>query len=279
MDDSRTMPRLCFIITLALAVIGTALRSVCMFCCFDADPGYFSPGILPTLSDILYFVAVAVAITCAALTPKHRLTTELHTPYRAPFSILLGVSLAAFTIASLLIWFPARKSDIMIAPAILGLLASTYYFLSCNRNGRYPDWLSLVGYLPVLWSLSAVAETYFDLYTVMNSPVKVSLQMGFLGFALIGLAELRFRVGRATPRYSLALVSIGSFTCLMGAIPVLIATGAQILKNLPHLLYAVVLLFVGLYGFYILFHITFSPVAETDEASSPVTPEFPNDVA
>ena len=276
MDDSRTMPRLCLIISLALAVIGAALRTVCMFCCFDADPGYFSPGILPTLSNILYFVAVSAAVVCAVLTPKGQLPTELHIPHRAPVSILLGVALAAFTVVSLLIWFPARKSDLMLAPAILGLLASTYYILSYNRDGRYPDWLSLVGYLPALWSISAVAETYFDPYTVMNSPVKISLQMGFLGFAFICLAELRFRVGRAIPRYSLALLSIGSFTCLVGSVPTLIATGAQILRSLPHLLYAVVLLFAGLYGFYTLLHLTYAPATEADEAPLPVAPADPN---
>lgn len=276
MDDSRTMPRLCLIISLSLAILGAALRTVFMFLCFDVDPGYFSSGILPTLSNILYFVAVAAAIVCAALTPKGCLPAELHVPHRAPVSILLGVALAAFSVVALLIWFPARKSNLMLAPAILGLLASTYYILSYNRDARYPDWLSLVGYLPALWSISAVAETYFDPYTVMNSPVKISLQMGFLGFAFICLAELRFRVGRATPRYSLALLAMGSFTCLVGSIPTLIATGAQILHSLPHLLYAVVLLFSGLYGFYTLLHLTNAPAAESDETLPSATPADPN---
>ena len=279
MDRFRTMPRLCFMITLALTAIGVALRSVCMFCCFDADPGYFSVGILPTLSNILYFPAVATAVVCALLTPKDCLPTELRIPHRVPAAMLLGIALAAFTIVSLLFWFPARKSDIMIAPTVLGLLASTYYFLSGNRDGQYPDWLSLIGYLPVLWGLSAVAETYFDRYTVMNSPVKISLQLGFLGFSLIGLAELRFRVGRASPRYALALLSIGSFVGMTGSIPVLIATGAQILQNLPHLLYAAVLLFASLYGFYTLFHLAYIPSEGIHETATPDTPTPPNDVA
>ena len=94
---------------------GPALRLYVLL--FDADPGYFSAGILPTLSNIMYFVTVAAAVICAALTPKDHLPTELHVPHRAPVAILLGVSLAVFTVVSLLIWFPARKSDVMIAPA------------------------------------------------------------------------------------------------------------------------------------------------------------------
>lgn len=279
MDRSHTMPRLCFILTAALSLLGAALRSVCMICCFDANPGYFTAGILPTVTNLLYFVAVAAAIICAVLTPKNCLPGELHTPMRAPAACLLGLALAIFTVISLWICFPARKSDLMLAPTLLGLLASTYYLLSGNRDGRYPDWLSFLGYLPVFWSIAGVAETYFDRYTTMNSPVKISLQMAFLGFMLIALAELRFRVGRAMPRYSLTLWSIGSFLCLHGSIPLLVATGARVLQNVQHLLYAMVLLFAGLYGLYLLFRYTCFPSELPADASAeentavPVVPE------
>ena len=93
----------------------------------------------------------------------------------------------------------------------------------------------------------------------MNSPVKTDLQLAFLGFMFICLAELRFRVGRPMPRYSLAFLAIGSYTCLVGSIPLLIATGAGILENFSHLLYAAVLLCAGLYGLYIQFRYTCFP--------------------
>ena len=262
MDRNHAMPRLCFILTAALTLAGVILRTVCLLCCFDANPGYFSEGVLPMLSNLLYVAAVIAAVAGAALIPKSILPTELHIPMRAFVAILLGVSLAAFTVISLLICFPARRNDVMIIPSLLGLLASTYYFVSWNRDGRYPNWLSFLGYLPALWSISAVGDTYFDNYVTMNSPVKIALQMGFLGFALMCLSELRFRVGRSAPRYSIAFLSIGAFTCLVGSIPVLIATCAGVLDHFRHLLYATVLLCAGLYGLYLLFRYTCLPPAE-----------------
>ena len=275
MDRSYTMPRLCFTTTAVLALLGVALRTVCLLCFYDADPGYFVEGFLPSLSNVLYFIAVAVGIIGALLVPKNTLPSELHIPQRAPLAVLLGIALAVFTIISLFFCFPARRSDIMLAPTLLGLLASTYYFLSASRNGRYPDWLSFLGYLPVFWSIGSVAETYFDPYTTMNSPVKLALQMGFLGFMLVALAELRFRVGRSLPRYSLALLALGSYTCLVGSIPILIATGARVLESLQHLLYAVVLLCAGLYSLYLLFSYTCRPATVTDEAPQEDQPPSP----
>ncbi|MBQ9151909.1 MAG: hypothetical protein IJX72_06635 [Clostridia bacterium] len=259
MDRSYTMPRLCFVLTAALTVFGVVLRSLCMIFYFDTDPGYFASGFMPALSNILYFVAVAVAIVCSCLIPKNSLPNELHTRMRTPTALLLGLALAIFTALALIVCFPVRRSNIMIAPTLMGLLASTYYFVSGNRNGRYPDWLAFLGYLPVLWSVAAVGEVYFDNYTTMNSPVKIALQMAFLGFMFIALAELRFRVGRPMPRYSVAMLSMGSFACLTGSVPILIATGARMLDNVLHLLYAVVLLFAGLYGLYLLFRYTCFP--------------------
>ena len=272
MEKRRNLPRICLLLTAALTLLGVALRSVCMLGCFDTDIGYFAEGPLPLLSNVLYFAAVLIPTVCMAITPKDVLPTELHTPGRAPAAILLGLSLAVFTIISLLICFPARKSNTMLASSLLGLLASTYYFLSARRDGRYPDWLSFLGFLPAIWSIAAVADTYFDQYTTMNSPVKIALQMGFIGFMMISLAELRFRVGKVMPRYSVAFLAVGSYACLVGSIPLLIAACVGIVDQLRHTMYASVLLCAGLYGFYLLFRYTVSPAPSESPAESLATP-------
>ncbi len=272
MEKRRNLPRLCLLLTAALTLLGIALRSVCMLSFFDADIGYFTEGLLPVLSNALYFAAVLIPTVCMTLTPKDTLPTELRTPGRAPTALLLGLSLAVFTIISLLICFPARKSNTMIASSLLGLLASTYYFLSARRDGRYPDWLSILGFLPAIWNIAAVADTYFDQYTTMNSPIKIALQMGFIGFMMIPLAELRFRVGKVMPRYSVAFLSVGSYACLVGSIPLLIAVCAGVVDHLRHTMYATVLLCAGLYGFYLLIRYTVSPAPSESPAETPAAP-------
>ncbi len=272
MDRRRHIPRICFLLTVGLTLLGVALRSFCMLCLFDVDPGYFAPGLLPTVSDLLYFAAVLIPTVCMILTPKNSLSPEPRAPRRLPFALLLALALTAFTIVSLLICFPARKSNAMIVPSLLGLPAALYYFISANRDGRYPDYLSFLGYLPALWNVAAVAETYFDNYTTMNGPIKISLHMGFLGFMMINLAELRVRVGKPAPRYSVAFLSIGSYACLVGSIPLLLALCAGNLSNIRHALFAAVLLAAGLYGLYLLLRYSHSPAPEApSEEPAPET--------
>lgn len=278
MDRSHTMPRLCFIMALILSLIGVALRSICMLISFDPDPGYFSEGILPTLSDALYFVVLVAVAVCAFLIPRGALSHTLRTPMRLPLAICLGSVLALFTVLSLIISFQNRRDNIMIAPSLLGLLASIYYFASANRKEQFPDWLSFLGYLPALWSIAAVGEIYFDHYTTMNSPVKISLQFACLGFMLIVLAELRFRVNRSTPRYSASLLAIGSYACLTGSLPLLLATGAGQLDNIRHLFYAVVLLVAGVYGLYLLFCCTCLPGTLSVQVPADVSPVSPEEI-
>lgn len=281
MDGSRTMPRLTFICVAGVTLLGIILRTLSYLFCFDVDPGYFAAGLLPTLGNILYFVAVLGTVVLALCIPKGTLPTELHTRLRAPVSLALGISLLACSVTALILCTPQSKSRLPMAAALMGLLAALYYLLSAKKNGKYPTPIALLGYFPVLWSILCVAELYFDVHTTMNSPVKISLQLAFMGAMLMGLSELRFRVGRSLPRYSVAFWGIGSFTTLTGAVPLLIATGARILDNTTHLLYAVALLFMGLYGLYHMFRYTCSPsdipvTADTAEAVSETDAPTPN---
>jgi hypothetical protein len=265
MDKLRTMPRLCFLSTAAVTLIGTALRSVCMLTQLDAEVGYFKSGIPATLSSIFYFLAVALVIITATRVSKHSLATTLDTRLRLPAAFLWGAALAVFTVGVFLLCYADRKNNLLTAPMILGILSSLYFFISGDRSGRYPDWLSLLGFLPVLWCVAAVGETYVDQFTAMNSPIKVGLQLGFLGLALILISELRFRLGKPLPRVAVTFMGIGSYLALCGSVPVLLGTGAMILSNKLHLFYAIVLLCGGLYGLYTLFQYTWFPAEEESE--------------
>lgn len=276
MDNRRLYPRVCFYLTPALILLGVVLRSVCFLRFFDADVGYFQNGLLPTLSNALYIVALLFPAVCMALTPKDSLPSELNDRQKAPQALLLGLALTAFAVAALITLAPARKNDVLLAPIILGIPAAAYYILSAKRTGRFPAWLTLLGFTPAVWSIAAAAETYFDQYTTMNSPVKTSLHLGFMGFMFIVLGELRFRMEHRTmPRYSAFFLALGSYTCLVGSIPLLLATALGILNNPGHMLYAAVLTCAGLYGLMLL-HSVLSPVpadAPSESSPSPADPQ------
>ncbi len=258
MDRSRLLPRVCFYTAVGLAALGVLLRTIAYLTCFDIQIGYFDPGLIPTLSNILFGVAVAAAAALAILTPKGAVATALHTPTHKIPALIMGTFLAAFTIVAFILCYPLKKGDLLLAPVILGLLGSTYYFVSAfaaptREDHRYPDWLSALGFLPILWSLAALAETYTDRYVAMNSPTKLSIHLALIGYLLITMTELRYRLGKPVPRLALFGLSVGVVFTLSGSLPILIATGAKVLADVPHTLYAAVLLIAGLYGAYLFF--------------------------
>ena len=267
MESTRLSPRVCMLVTAVITLLGVILRSLCMLTAFDTTVGYFDAGLTVTLANVLPFVAVAAAATAAALIRKDAMPYELNTPCRLPAACLFGVALAAFSVGVLLTCYAERTNKFVAAPMALGILASLYFFASARKNGRYSDGLCALGFLPVVWCVAAAWETYSDQFTAMNSPIKISLQMGFLGLALILISELRFRLGKPLPRVAAALMSVGVFFSLTGSVPVLLGTGARILSNELHVFYAAVLLCGGLYGAYILFRYLWSP------AETPASPE------
>ncbi len=277
--DRKQLPRLCFLISVGLTLVGAAVRTVCMLTQFDTSVGYFDTGVLSVLSGVLYFVAVVAAAVPAMLIPKGTLSGELRTPYRTPFAIAVGLVLAAFTVLSFITSYDllfTKGGFLRTVVTLSALLSATYFFLSAGRHGRFRDGLVLTGFLPFVWAMSAVAVTYSDVTVAMNSPIKFSLHMGLLGFMFILLSELRFRLGKPAPRAAIALTGIGVFTTLNAALPILI--GATVTNHILYTLCAGVLLPVGLYGGYMLFCYTFRPAlpladtAETDMAAD--APDF-----
>ena len=261
MDRNATALRLCFVLTAALTLLGATVRTICMLVAFDASVGYFNRGPLATLSIILYIVGVLAPIVCMALVPRGTLPTTLHTPKRLSMAFLWSLALIVMAVFGTIHLIDTANLTVKVStlPVWLALPAALYFVLSTNRqDSRYPDWLSLVGFLPVLWCIAAVADTYTDQFTAMNSPIKVGLQVGFVGLMLILTSELRFRLGKPLPRAAMAMQGIGAFLALSGALPVLIGTGAHILKNTMHVLYAAVLMCGSLYGLFMMFRFTCS---------------------
>ena len=274
MEASKRFPRICWWLTVALTLLGVSLRSVAMLTCFDAEIGYFAPGILPTLSDIVYPLAAIAAVVIACLTPKYTLPTKLNDTHRMPAALTMGCALVLFSVLGFVFCFPALPDKqhmlsellnflLRLSPFVLALPASLYFLLSLRKTGRFSEELIRIGFIPVLWSAAGIAETYTDLFTTMNSPVKITLQLGFIGFMFIAMAELRFRLGKAAPRLALALLSIGSFLCLSGAIPLILSAFFGKLNSANHIAYAAVLAVCGLYGGYTLLCYSHQPAPKS----------------
>jgi hypothetical protein len=271
MDRSRFTPRLFFLSAAVLSLLGAAIRTAAYLTAFDTQVGYLDPGIWTSLSRCLYFIAPVILIAIATAIPKDTLSTAPCQTYRMAAAIPMALTLIAFTVVAFLASPPVR-SNIFMFTVLLGVPAALYYGISSVKSTHSSDFVTILGFLPIIWCITAVADLYFDVYVTMNSSIKTSLHMEFLGFMAATLGELRFRIGRPLPRLAAILFGMSSFTCLTASIPLLVATGARVLNHPLHLMYAAVLLVAGLYSLYLLFsHACLSQPADDTEAQASVS--------
>ncbi len=262
----------CFYISLALALIGSILRTVAMFTAFDHEIGYFDPSAYTTLLSILSFAAVLFPTVLSLATPKGALPAVWPEPKHnaaaaLPF-ILMGVGTAWQ------LWIVVSdgfQNRLLLLSGAIALFSTLYYFMAMAKSDSPA--VPALGFCPILWGLLSTAETYTDQFTTMNSPIKLGLQFGFLGVALLTTAELRFRLNKAAPRAALCIHGIALFFCLTGSIPTLIALAAGVLTRPIHGAYALSLLGVGLYAvcrliFYMVIPAPEAAVSDTDGAET-----------
>ena len=252
-----------------LSLLGAILRTVCILTCFDSEVGYFDKGLLSLASRALYFVAVACFAVGAIALPKRSVASGLTSLSHTVAAYLLAFVLMGFAIGVAILWAESKEETILLGMAAASVLAAVYFCVTASRAERTSDGLALLGFTPVLWSILAVGETYVDPYTTINSPLKLALQMGFLGFMLMTVAELRFRLGKPSPRRSIALFAVAAFTCLTGSVSTLVGFAAGVKMDSLYPLYAAVLLAVGVYAL-----LSFPRTAPTEpEAETPDTSE------
>ena len=275
--------RLCLWCSATLTLVGIILRTVAMFISFDSKVGYFNPSLLTTLMTVVSFAAVLLSAVLCIVIRKDTLPQIWPSPRRHlapvfPFALFASSSIGV-------LWYYAtegQSNTTMVLTGILGLVSAIYYLLLILQSagkGIGTNALAAIGYAPVLWSLLAVAETYTDQFTTMNSPIKLSLQFGFLSIALMMVAELRFLLNKPAPRAALYFHAIALYFCLTGSIPTLLALGAGILNNPLHGAYALALLGVGIYAaFKLVCYFTISASEITpSETSAPEAHETDSD--
>lgn len=188
----------------ALTLCATVLRSIALSTALDVNVGYFREGApVVTILYILEGIALLAALSLPFLLKRDTLPAG-HPPLSLASLIAAGIAtLASIVMAVLLLVSLATLS----APAILSvlcllmLLASAAYFaLQFLAQTPPPKTLLLCGYGVILAAAFLLSITYFDLYTPMNAPHKLSLHMALLSVMLYMIFDLRNLIGAPRPR-------------------------------------------------------------------------------
>ena len=191
-----------FLIALGvLALVTLLLRALALITAFDAEIGYFkSDAALPVLTRVLEILALAACFVPLFLFNKNELPVT-HRPLNLAARIAAG--LAAVCLLAAAVFLLPRLSTIP-APRVLVLLAAvllaagSLYFVFLLRVKEAAA--TPFGYAVILGAVLLLSITYFDRYTQMNTPHKVSLHLSLLCVMVWMLFELRAVLGIAKPR-------------------------------------------------------------------------------
>ena len=195
---------------IALALISAALCAVCTTFFYDYSPGYFKDSTLCSVFSTVLAVAVVFALSSFFVKRK---TFKLNAPdsTSSPGFISLipacGFVFYAITIFSQAI-NTSKNKYMLMAHAIFALVALAYFLLRSLDTNISDNVISIIGLASVLCPMLIAIRSYFDYFSVMNSPEKVYLQITTVTFALYIINETRFILEEPYHRFYLALLGI-----------------------------------------------------------------------
>lgn len=232
---------------LALTLISTVLRTLALLAFFDSDVGYFRAD--TALLPILYVLEVSAVCLCIVF--PFLIIKEFSAPKHVCALEFIGTAFCAlaFALAALfLLFFRARVP----APTILVLLAVVFSVLAALHFAlRLRDTdsgtLAWFGYGVILAAAMILAITYFDRYTPMNAPHKISQHVCMLAAMGAILMEQRELLDRSLPRVRIATLLASFFLCTTVGISNVVAFVFGELSSVLYLFFDLIILAFAAY--------------------------------
>lgn len=252
MNDTSRPPfrhqKMLWLALAALAVLATVFRSLALFLHLD-EIGYFQQGAVTV--TLFYAVIALTALICFSfffLINKEDVAKE---PETLPSARLAGAVVAALSLGTTAVFLLLRAKTLsaplplVLATAVF-LLCGTVYFL-LRLRGTKPDAAALCGYGAILSTALSLILTYFDRYTQMNAPHKLSFHICML-LAMIALfLEMRDLLKRPLPRLCVAFTAFAAVFCLSSSIPNLLAFLGGVYDDPLYLFFDLMTLGPGVY--------------------------------
>ena len=236
---------------LALAVltaVAIILRTV-SFCVYMEEIGYFREGAV-TLA--LFYAVIAIAtLLCLSFFFLINIKDVASEPFVLPTAqkasaIATAIPFGLSAIAILLNVSTLTAPLFFILFSIISLLCGAAYFiLRATRTAR--ESTVLFGYGAILATAFSLILTYFDRYTQMNAPHKLSFHVCMLLAMIALLLEQRDLLCRPLPRLRLVPTPLAATFCLSLAFPNILAFLGGVYDDLLYLCFDLATLGLGTY--------------------------------
>ena len=208
----------------ALTLLTTMLHTLALFSAMDRI-GYFQRSAAPV---ILFYVFCALGILVCAAFPFLIYNRDVaREPHELPTLRFVGAAVAAVAACTTALFLIFKASALPTPTPLnlltaLSLLCAAVYFALRLKTGNVCSTV-LWGYGAILSAALSLVLTYFDRYTQMNAPHKISLHVCMLAVMFALLAEQRDLLDRPLPRLCTAGTALAAFLCTALSLPAIIA--------------------------------------------------------
>ena len=230
---------LCFCALAALTLLACVLRTLALFLGFDADIGYFrTDSALAICAGVCTLLCIALCVTVSFLINKGAVPDEC-APLSAPRFICAAACTVLLCPAILLLIFCTEDAR---APALLALITAfcllgTAAYLLSRLLAAKSRTSAALGFFMILAAATLLATTYFDRYTQMNAPHKISLHLCMLSVMFAALYELRALLARSLPRACVLTAALTASLCTVYALSNTIAFLGGVYDDVTYFLF------------------------------------------
>ena len=219
----------------ALRIYGISALILCALCItlrvlgimffFDSDIGYFQKGspvsvlaeLLPALCVIAALVVCFVPKICPPVgevsnTRAVRIAAILPALGFIGYAVSYGIRLLDYTTM-----FPTVPLAYWLL-LLSTVLSAVFFLLVCFKKNNGNALFAVLGVAVMVWLVLSLADSYFDVYIQMNSPLKNGFQFACLGAMLLVVNELRTDLDVKRPHFHLCAATVA--TVLLGTVSI-----------------------------------------------------------
>lgn len=200
---------------LVLSLLLAILKALCCLFCFDSTLGYFDNAFLVSLTNAIAWVSALWCASALFLIPKDSITTPPQRSVPLVGGLLAAVLVTAAGVGLFVTNFVEKDKLSLVCGALLFASASFFWFSLTALSSRA---LVCLGMLAAFGYLSILIVSHFDMFTAINSPLKMALHLSVIAAITMLLTEIRLLFGDKASRVSFVTKMLTLLSCFPTAV-------------------------------------------------------------
>ena len=211
----------------ALTLVAILLRTLCLFSFYDVNIGYFSSGAALPVAMNVFAVIAFVGIAAASFF----VSKETYAATGCEKNPFIKISSAVCVLGFLYPIYVVIRNILSVPGLIIPtstLIFMVVFFISAvyfavNLLSKQFKYQAVLAIAVILSAGYFLANSYFDLYTPMNNPNKISLHIACVSVMIFMACEARCLINESKKRFYVFALASAVFFSGFSSVPAFIA--------------------------------------------------------